>query len=77
LTQDDIDGICHAYPPGTLDPNCDPEPRHGFSTECTLEKGCCTVAPGRVNRARRLPESLILGAFLAIAVVRRRRIRSR
>ena len=77
LTQDDIDGICNAYPPGTLDPNCDPEPRHGFSTECTLEKGCCTVAPGRVNRARRLPESLILGAFLAIAVVRRRRIRSR
>jgi len=73
LSQDDIDGICNAYPPGTLDPNCDPEPRHGFSTECTFEKGCCTVAPGRVNRARRLTESLIVGAFLVVAVRRRRR----
>ena len=56
------------------DPTCDPEPRHGFSTQCTLDnKGCCTVAPGRANGASRLPESLLVAAFLTIGVARRRR----
>lgn len=72
LTEDDIQGICDAYMPGTLDPNCDPEPRHGFSTECTLEKGCCTVAPGRASGSRNGRDSLMIAAFLAMAVVRRK-----
>ena len=74
LEQDDIDGICAAYPPGKLDPNCDPEPRHGFSTECSYDKGCCTVAPGRSNGRQSSRGALVVGLFMAgIAVGRRRR----
>ncbi len=74
LTQDDIDAICNTYPPGKLDPNCDPEPRHGFSTECTFEgKGCCAIAPGRASRTHRGLEGVLLGTLVALAIVRRRR----
>lgn len=78
LTQDDIDGICAVYPPDRpLDPTCDPEPRHGFSTACTFEKGCCTIAPGRINRAHRVPEGVIVAALFAVGAARRRRRPSR
>ena len=72
LTQDDIDAICDVYGHGEIDPNCDPEPRHGFSTECTFNKGCSTVAPGR-GATQRLPASLIMGSLVAFLVVGRRR----
>jgi len=69
LEQDDADGICAAYPPGQLDPRCDPEPRHGFSTECEFDKGCCTVAPGRGGRR---PGASVLASLLLIAAAARR-----
>ena len=73
LESDDISAICAAYPPGQLDPSCDPEPRHGFSTECTFDKGCSTVSPGS-GRSQRLPAGLLTGAMLALVIVRRRRV---
>lgn len=37
LESDDVSGICAAYPPvATADAGCDPEPRSGFATTCTL-----------------------------------------
>jgi hypothetical protein len=53
LQPDDIQGICTIYPPGKLNPQCDPEPRHGFSTECEFDKGCCAIAPGQSANHRR------------------------
>jgi hypothetical protein len=48
LEQDDTNGICTAYPPGTAT-NCDAEPRHGFSTQCTDpgDGGCSVRRVGR------------------------------
>lgn len=69
LEQDDAEAICAAYPPGQLNPNCDPEPRHGFSTECEFDKGCCTVAPGRGSRR---PGATLLASLLVIAAAARR-----
>jgi len=70
LEADDIAAICAAYPPGQLNPNCDPEPRHGFSTECEFDKGCCTVAPGRSAGHRGFGVAL-LGIVLSAAARRR------
>jgi hypothetical protein len=77
LTSDDIDGICAAYPPGPLDPSCDPEPRHGFSTECQAEQVSCSIsgAPGKQqsgNWAAALVGVVLLGTLGA----RRRKLRS-
>jgi len=57
LSEDDVEGICTAYPPdGTRttsigepvpEDSCDPTPRHGFSTTCSqTEAGCLRVARG-------------------------------
>jgi hypothetical protein len=66
LQPDDVLGMCAAHPPGKLDPNCDPEPRHGFSTECEFDKGCCTVAPGR-SASRRGSWVALVGVMLTAA----------
>jgi uncharacterized protein (TIGR03382 family) len=71
LHQDDINGICAAYPP-TASTNCDPTPRHGFGSECASadpdeEGDCSCTAPGRGNHAT-WPFAL-----LAAWLVRRRR----
>jgi hypothetical protein len=76
LEQDDMDAICAAYPPGKLNPNCDPEPRHGFSTECEFQKGCCTVAPGRSSGRHGSWGTILLGALVAIGASSRRRRRT-
>ncbi len=70
LDPDDVDAICATYPPGNLDPTCDPEPRHGFSTECEFDKGCCTVAPGHRNRRAGL--ALVAAGLVLAAALRRR-----
>ena len=70
LDPDDVSAICATYPPGNLDPTCDPEPRHGFSTECEFDNGGCTVAPGRGNRRAGL---VLVAAVLLAAAGRRRR----
>jgi hypothetical protein len=72
LQPDDIGAICAAYPPGTLDPNCDPEPRHGFSTECEFNRGCCTILPGRKSGRFGSSSALLLGAIVTAVAARRR-----
>lgn len=73
LDPDDVAGICAAYPPGNLDPNCDPEPRHGFSTQCEFVSGGCTVSPGRKapNSLGLLCVGLFLGMIALFRNVRR------
>lgn len=73
LDPDDVAGICAAYPPGYLDPNCDPEPRHGFSTECNFTSGGCSVAASSTTRHHNSLASLVAGLCLAtIALCRRK-----
>lgn len=58
LSQDDIDAICAAYPPGPpISANCDPTPQNGFSSVCAADLsttlgGCCSVAPGAPDASR-------------------------
>ena len=73
LSPDDVAGICAIYPSGNLDPNCDPEPRHGFSTECTFDKGSCTIAPGHKGRHRGISGTMFLCSLLALWAIRRKR----
>lgn len=73
LEADDTAGLCAAYPPtSTPDTSCDPEPRHGFSKDCTkaASDGCAMTR--RVPGARPWGMSL-LGVALAVALGRRRR----
>lgn len=77
LDPDDIDGICSIYlPQRPLNPTCDPEPRHGFSTECSARQMSCGVA--RVHR--RAPTRGLTATWVGIALLSagmyRRRIRS-
>ncbi|MFO0592967.1 MAG: matrixin family metalloprotease [Polyangiaceae bacterium] len=40
LSDDDVHGVCDAYPPGTLASEaCDTTPRHGFSSLCGVDQG--------------------------------------
>jgi hypothetical protein len=72
LDPDDVSSICAAYKPGKLNPYCDPEPRHGFSTECEFDKGCCAVAPGRSTGRQGSWGALLVSLFLAAAAFRRK-----
>ena len=75
LADDDVQGICSIYPPGQLNPYCDPTPRHGFSTECEFSKGGCSVVPGRHNRHQSSVPSLIVGLLSVAVAARVRRAR--
>jgi hypothetical protein len=75
LSSDDVQAICATYPPGKLNPYCDPEPRHGFSTECAFEKSSCTLIPGRNMRSRRTGEVLTVGLLIAGVLLHRRSTR--
>jgi len=73
LDPDDVAGICAAYPPGNWDPTCDPEPRHGFSTECNFTSGGCAIAAtNRVRHCNSLA-SIVAGLCLAVIALRRRK----
>lgn len=73
LDPDDIQGICAIYPPGQLNPNCDPEPRHGFSTECNfVRNSSCGVVPGRMLEGHGLSGALLVSAVVFAAGARRR-----
>jgi len=68
LSEDDADAICAAYPPNRDTPEgCNPEPRHGFSTECaTSDTGCaCTAPGGRTSRGTSAVGLLAIAALLA------------
>ena len=86
LSEDDVTGICTAYPPdgtrttsvGSPVPEdvCDPTPRHGFSTQCAQpQSSCASARPG--GPGGRVPGSMIaLGVAGVIACtlgLRRRR----
>jgi hypothetical protein len=68
LDGDDAKGICTVYPPAALEENCDAEPRHGFTTECSdpPEKGCCSVAAGKGPRRGGLVAVLLPAAVLIV-----------
>lgn len=52
LSEDDVAGICSVYPPARVNlPECNPEPRHGYASECATaidteerSKSTCAVA---------------------------------
>ena len=73
LDPDDVKAICAAYPPGKLDPNCDPEPRHGFSTECSLPAvSSCAMAKTPSSRGYGSWGELLVGLLLTTVAARRR-----
>jgi hypothetical protein len=71
LHQDDIDGICTAYPAGP-EGTCDPTPRHGFASDCgsaaTDTDGCSCGVAGR----RQPGGALLLALACGIVLLRRR-----
>jgi hypothetical protein len=74
LAPDDVLAICATYPPGELNPYCDPEPRHGFSTECGFEKSSCSFVPGRNLRNRHSGGAMTVGLFIMCLLRRRRSV---
>jgi hypothetical protein len=68
LEQDDVDAVCSALPPDreTASNSCDP--RHGFSTACSLERNSCQLTPGASGT---LGSALV--ALLALSSTLRRR----
>jgi hypothetical protein len=75
LDPDDVDGICAVYPPGHLDPTCDPEPRHGFSSTCDFASRGCAIAPVIAMQNRGGSRVAALGLLLLVATCRRRTCR--
>jgi hypothetical protein len=77
-SQDDVCGICAAYPPGRVTV-CDDQPRHGFSGICgggdvPSPSGCHCEAPGATSGSRGLGVGAAFGlAALVTGVLARRR----
>jgi len=74
LTDDDVSGICAAYPP-TDEPaeSCNPIPRHGFSSQCLDDQthGDCS-ATGRPPEPPSQPPAVALMLAGAMLLLRRR-----
>lgn len=84
LSADDIAGICAIYPPGPAITNCDPTPRHGFSSLCAADQtppsksGCsASPAPERDGRAASAGVLAALGALALAMRARRRRLHAK
>jgi hypothetical protein len=75
LHDDDLEGICAAYPVDRDTPDeCDPEPRRGFTPECaTTKKGWTCSAPGSGSSWRASSLGLLAVAALAARLRRRQR----
>jgi hypothetical protein len=76
LSADDIAGICAIYPAGEDRGACDPTPRHGFSSDCHVDKkdsGCTLRGP--VGGGVRALGGMGLGFGLLVYLWRRRRRR--
>ncbi len=81
LSTDDENAICAIYPPSRTDlPQCDPTPRHGYSSQCAVDApapSCTTSAagsrPGGNTGSGALLVALASASFLA---ARRRTARS-
>ena len=83
LSEDDVSGICAAYPPdGTRTTSigtpvradvCDPTPRHGFSTQCAQPPSSCVhLAIGGAVPGSRTPLATV-GVIVCALALRRRR----
>jgi matrixin len=83
LAEDDVSGICTAYPPdGTRttsvgsavpDDTCDPTPRHGFSTECTQPQSGCAARESPSATAPGSLAAFAIAGVIGCALTRRRR----
>jgi hypothetical protein len=71
LDPDDVQGICSAYPPGPLNPSCDPEPRHGFSNECDAPNASCAVSWGKARQKNKSGAAFLAGLLMVAACSRR------
>src|SRR5690606_19320935 len=69
LEPDDVEGICAAYPPGSLTSACDHEPIDGLLLVCKADAGCGCSAVG-VPGQDAAPFGML--AMLAGLVARRR-----
>jgi hypothetical protein len=71
LEEDDVFGICSIYPPRDIDPTeCNPIPRHGFSSTCGEDQTTgCEAAPA--GAAGTWPALCGGAALLAAACLRR------
>jgi len=77
LEADDIAGLCHIYPPGSLPETCDFDPRGGLSLVCGGDDGggCGCTAPGVAREAVKWWAAvvpLLAGAVVATRFRRRR-----
>jgi hypothetical protein len=72
LDADDIAGICSIYTK-PFNPSCDPEPRHGFSTECSATHASCAMARRACGRHGTNGTLALALALLFAPVIRRRR----
>jgi hypothetical protein len=73
LSEDDEQAICAAYPPGR-EAECELEPRHGFSTECSqVDRGCGCTTPGRQTHWASWGAGLVLLGSLLTRLRRRRK----
>ena len=71
LANDDIDGLCSAYAPGSLADSCDPSPVGGLSLDCQAHDCGCGV-PGSGPSSDR-SGWMGLGVIGALLALRRRR----
>ena len=73
LANDDIAGLCAAYPPGALATTCDPTPSGGLALDCQAHDCGCGV-PGAGDRDGRSAwyASIGLAFLLVVRRVRRR-----
>lgn len=71
IEHDDAAGICAALPPGRSSNTSSCEPRHGFSSQCSVEESGCSVAAGR-GRGGASSVALLLLAGLSSGLRRKR-----
>jgi hypothetical protein len=71
IEQDDVDGICAAFPTGRETKTDSCEPRHGFSSDCAVPESSCQMAPGGPAGAG----SVLLALLGLSSMLTRRRLR--
>jgi MYXO-CTERM domain-containing protein len=71
LEQDDVLGICDAYDPMNVDPQCDDEPVDGLQLVCGSEPGCGCRAVG-ASPAHGHEPFWLAGTLVVLAIARRR-----
>lgn len=71
IEQDDIDGICAAFPIDREVKSDSCEPRHGFSSECAVPESGCQMSSGSAAGG----SSMLLALLGLSSLLRRRRLR--